>query len=148
MQPKKPRDWFSAPKVLVVAMMVGGVVVLLSRWNPADDFEPVNVVAPQQLSAVAQDGKLLFEANCAACHGEIGGGTNQGPPLVHDIYNPGHHADYAFVLAARNGVRAHHWPFGNMPPQPQVTEDQAGAIVQYVRALQQANGIVSRPHQM
>jgi len=46
------------------------------------------------------------------------------------------------VLAARNGVRAHHWPFGNMPPVEQrLTDGELGAIVAYVRELQRANGI-------
>ena len=44
------------------------------------------------------------------------GHDGAGPPLVHKIYQPGHRSDMAFVLAAQNGVRAHHWPFGNRPP--------------------------------
>jgi mono/diheme cytochrome c family protein len=48
----------------------------------------------------------------------------------------------AFVLAARNGVRAHHWPFGDMPPvEERLTDGELGAIVAYVRELQRANGI-------
>ena len=48
----------------------------------------------------------------------------------------------AFVLAARNGVRAHHWPFGNMPPVEQpLTDGELAAIIAYVRELQRANGI-------
>lgn len=84
---------------------------------------------------------VLFERNCAECHGENAAGSENGPPLVHKIYEPGHHGDAAFYLAARNGVRAHHWNFGNMPPRPDVTEPQIAAIVAYVRELQQANGI-------
>lgn len=67
---------------------------------------------------------------------------------MHDIYNPGHHADEAFFLAARNGVRQHHWPYGNMAPLPRVGETELRAIVQYVRELQAANGIGFRPHNM
>ena len=48
----------------------------------------------------------------------------------------------AFVLAARNGVRAHHWPFGDMPPVGQpLTDGELAAIIAYVRELQRANGI-------
>jgi mono/diheme cytochrome c family protein len=96
----------------------------------------------------AEAGKAAFDANCSSCHGANGAGTDKGPPLIHDIYNPGHHADAAFVLAARKGVRRHHWPFGDMPPQPQVTDSQISAIIQYVRELQAANGISYRPHRM
>ena len=51
-------------------------------------------------------------------------------------------AGLAFVLAARNGVRAHHWPFGDMPPVGQpLTDGELAAIIAYVRELQRANGI-------
>ena len=71
-----------------------------------------------------------------------------GPPLVHVLYNPGHHTNQAFFLAVKIGVRSHHWNFGDMPPQPQVSEEQLAAIVSYVRALQEANGISYPPHGM
>src|SRR3990167_3081960 len=101
-----------------------------------------------RLSAAATGGRTAFDANCAACHGVNAAGTDKGPPLIHDIYNPGHHADEAFILAAKLGVRSHHWRFGNMPPLPQVTEAELAAIVRYVREVQAANGINYRPHSM
>lgn len=57
------------------------------------------------------------------------------------IYEPGHHADGAFFLAAARGVRQHHWSFGDMPAVPDVTPQEVAAIIAYVRALQRANGI-------
>jgi mono/diheme cytochrome c family protein len=65
---------------------------------------------PQQ-----EGGRALFETNCAVCHGENAAGSDQGPTLVHRIYEPSHHGDMAIMLAARQGVRAHHWLFGNTP---------------------------------
>jgi hypothetical protein len=47
----------------------------------------------------------------------------------------------AFVLAAAQGVRAHHWGFGNMPAIEGVTNEDVVQITAYVRALQRANGI-------
>ena len=138
------------PKFLVVGFFAAGLVVFawqFFRPNNTSGAHTVNVKVPE-LSALAAKGKALFDANCAACHGSKASGTDKGPPLVHDIYNPGHHSDEAFVLAARLGVRQHHWPYGNMPPQPQVSEDQIAAIVRYVRELQLANGIGYRPHAM
>ncbi len=108
----------------------------------------VDVTVPEHLSPVAMAGKAVFDDNCAACHGANASGSDRGPPLVHDIYNPGHHADMAFVLAARQGVRAHHWQFGNMPPQPGVSQKEVETVVRYVRELQRANGITARPHSM
>jgi hypothetical protein len=51
------------------------------------------------------------------------------------------------VLAAHNGVRAHHWRSGNMPPQPLVSELEVKAIVRYVRELQKATGSITAPPQ-
>ena len=68
-----------------------------------------------------QAGETTFNANCAACHGKQAAGTDHGPPLVHKIYEPHHHGDQAFQRAAANGVRAHHWEFGNMPKIEGVT---------------------------
>ena len=96
---------------------------------------------PDDLSPVAQAGQEAFQVQCAECHGPAAGGTDKGPPLVHKWYHPGHHADAAFVLAAKRGVPQHHWNFGNMPPQPQVGDRSLQQIIAYVRELQQANGI-------
>lgn len=86
-------------------------------------------------------GKLTFDQFCAGCHGINGVGTDQGPPFLSRIYHPGHHADGAFFLAPRKGVRAHHWKFGDMPPVEGITDKQIEMIVSYVRALQKANGV-------
>lgn len=93
----------------------------------------------------AATGKKLFDRHCAACHGTdlkgVDKGDKKGPPLLHKIYEPSHHGDAAFQLAARNGVRAHHWPFGDMAPVPQVTPDDVAHITAYVRAEQRKVGI-------
>jgi len=101
-----------------------------------------NVTVPDDLPEEARIGQRVFEAKCAECHGENAAGRNgAGPPLVHRIYEPSHHGDAAFLLAARNGVRAHHWEFGNMPPVDGITKAEIGYVTRYVRELQEANGI-------
>ncbi|MFH1340596.1 MAG: cytochrome c [Pseudomonadota bacterium] len=138
------------PKCLVLTALVAGLGVLVWQLvgsNGTSKTITVDVKVPD-LSAIGITGRAAFEANCAACHGLEAAGTDKGPPLVHDIYNPGHHSDGVFFLAARLGVRQHHWSYGDMPPQRQVTEPQVAAIVQYVRELQVANGIGYRPHRM
>jgi mono/diheme cytochrome c family protein len=135
--------------LLVAAVTVlGGLGWFLLGHQASDEGgRSVEVVVPQ-LTDVAARGRIAFEQNCASCHGINAGGTQQGPPLVHPIYNPGHHADGAFFLAAKSGVRQHHWNFGNMPPQPQVSDAQIAAITRYVRELQAANGIIEKLHPM
>ncbi len=86
-------------------------------------------------------GKTLYEKNCASCHGIALNGSDKGPPLLHRIYEPSHHADIAFQLAVKNGVRAHHWQFGDMAPVPQVTADDVAHITAHVRAAQRKVGI-------
>ncbi|MCB1383720.1 MAG: cytochrome c [Notoacmeibacter sp.] len=109
---------------------------------PAAGQDVVMVSVPATLSPAATTGREAFNANCAACHGINGAGNDgHGPPLIHRIYEPNHHGDDSFRLAALHGVRAHHWPFGNMPAQPQVSPGEIETIIAYVREVQQANGI-------
>jgi hypothetical protein len=68
-------------------------------------------------------------------------GTSTGPPFIHPFYVPGHHGDDAFVSAALNGVIAHHWQFGDMPPVQGITEPEVREIVAYVRWVQAQQGI-------
>jgi len=113
------------------------------------DLPPVSRgVNMPQLSPQAVQGQRVFDANCAQCHGQYGLGTDKGPPLLNAIYNPGHHPDEAFVRAVRQGVRQHHWRFGNMAALPEVNEDDVLRIVRYVRELQEANGIKYEAHSM
>ncbi|MGB0909735.1 MAG: c-type cytochrome [Nitrospirales bacterium] len=86
-------------------------------------------------------GEGQFNTNCARCHGPQGTGTDQGPPLVHKIYEPNHHADFAFQRAAAQGVRAHHWKFGNMPKIEGISPEEVTEVIRYVRWLQQQAGI-------
>ena len=102
----------------------------------------VEVAIPLALTSDAEIGKRAFEAKCAACHGVNAVGQNGvAPPLVHRIYEPNHHSDMAFVLAAKNGVRSHHWNFGDMPPVKGLTDADVKHIARYIRELQKENGI-------
>jgi mono/diheme cytochrome c family protein len=80
-----------------------------------DSSQPKSAVGGATVPVELQPGESRFQAHCSACHGPQGTGTQQGPPLVHKIYEPNHHGDAAFQRAAASGVKAHHWEFGNMP---------------------------------
>ncbi len=88
-----------------------------------------------------EKGRQQFEANCATCHGMGAVGTNSGPPLVHRLYVPGHHNDDSIRRAVRNGVPAHHWLFGDMPPIVGVSDEELEQIILYIRERQRAGGI-------
>lgn len=126
---------------------IGLIAALAAGWYAlsGDSGEPAptgsDAIVVPVLTTEQETGRILFDANCAACHGSNASGSDQGPPLIHRIYEPSHHGDMAFVLAARQGVRAHHWRFGNMPAIESVTEGEVVHITAYIRALQRANGI-------
>jgi mono/diheme cytochrome c family protein len=106
----------------------------------------VMVLVSGKAFAVGQEGlfskgEALYNKNCSRCHGLKGAGTDKGPPLVHDIYKPSHHGDMAFHLAVMNGVRAHHWRFGDMPKIEGVGMAEAGMITKYIRSIQREAGI-------
>ncbi len=137
-------------KIILLVVVVGAVLVGLA-WrflaSGSDDHSAHAGAALAQvkiptLSAVATEGEVVFDANCAVCHGQNGAGVDgAGPPLVHIIYEPNHHADITFYMAVKQGVRAHHWRFGDMPPVQGVGEGEVTKIIAYIRELQRANGI-------
>lgn len=127
---KTPRTiWIS----LVVLMLSAAPACSQSETQPKGAAGP----APAEL----RGGEQKFTANCSACHGAGGVGTTQGPPLVHKVYEPNHHGDAAFQRAAANGVKAHHWQFGDMPKIDAVKPEDVDQIVKYVRWLQKQAGI-------
>ncbi|MDH5429175.1 MAG: cytochrome c [Nitrospirota bacterium] len=97
--------------------------------------------ADKSLPIELEEGEIKFNNFCSRCHGTQGKGTNNGPPLVHKIYEPNHHADFAFQRAAAQGVKAHHWKFGNMPKIDGVLPEDVLQIIGYVRWLQRQAGI-------
>jgi cytochrome c len=88
-----------------------------------------------------QKGEAAFNINCARCHGDSGRGTDQGPTFLNRVYHPNHHGDQAFYRAAMQGVRAHHWKFGDMPPVEGMTKDLMVEVISYIRWLQREAGI-------
>ena len=128
-------------RVMRVRMSVLVLTAALVAMVSCDSSQPKPAVGGGTLPAELQAGEAKFNANCSACHGPKGVGTQQGPPLVHKIYEPNHHGDAAFQMAAANGVRAHHWEFGNMPKIETVTPTDVDQIIQYVRWLQRQAGI-------
>lgn len=129
--------------------VVGIGIVYLSTDVAKDDVgnstktvsRMVDVVLPE-LNDLEQQGEVNFIKYCSTCHGIAGSGQKGvAPPLIHKIYEPSHHSDISFRFAAERGVRAHHWPFGNMPPVENITLPEIQNITLYIRSVQRANGI-------
>ncbi len=134
------------PAFVIVLVWGLGLFVYRSQPSTAEmpaeikSAEKVEVVLPR-LSAQAAKGEKVFYEHCAVCHGVNAVGTAKGPPLIHKIYETSHHGDISFERAVKFGVRQHHWPFGDMPPQPKVTEEDTALVIRFIRDLQEANGI-------
>ena len=130
-------------RALVIATFLAAGLLGAGYWwmGRSDSPQPLAEIRMPQLSETARRGRIAFVQNCAACHGPVADGTESGPPLIHPVYEPGHHGDMAFLLAARNGVRAHHWRFGDMPPVEGVTDEEVDRITRFIREVQVANGI-------
>lgn len=128
---------------VVVSLVVAALIAASLAWRfmgPETPSGSIDIKMPS-LSPSAQAAQKLYQANCAACHGQNGAGSENGPPLIHKIYEPSHHGDVAFLLAVKTGVRAHHWRFGNMPPVEGVSDEQAKQITAFIREVQRHNGI-------
>ncbi|MFQ5508709.1 MAG: c-type cytochrome [Leptospirillia bacterium] len=124
-------------QILTVGLLTAG----LFAFGCSKSDTPPTGGGMTKAAVAPTDGAGLFTNHCAGCHGEGARGSDQGPPLVHKIYEPSHHPDMAFYRAASAGVRAHHWGFGNMPPIDGVKTGEMTAIISYVRALQRDAGI-------
>jgi mono/diheme cytochrome c family protein len=124
--------FFAVLALVVVVAACGG-----------DDGDPPPSGSGSTPDDLVAEGQGFYEETCAACHGVDLKGTDNGPPFLDAIYEPGHHPDEAFYAAVENGVQPHHWNFGPMPPQTEVSRDEVEAIVAYVRAEQRDAGIYS-----
>ncbi|HKI68318.1 MAG TPA: cytochrome c [Verrucomicrobiae bacterium] len=136
------------PALLVLAVLVGGAVIFVRQTVDYGDAMPGGKIKIPEFTEDAKLGAVVFKRNCAACHGQNAAGGPGGPPLIHQIYNPGHHSDDAIRFAIRRGAPQHHWRFGNMPAQPQVSASDIENVIRYVRELQRANGIHYQMHKM
>lgn len=134
----------------IAVALVGAYAFLRSPVSGSDE-QPLSAAGaePTMVSINVPDvegnaaiGKQFFQKTCAVCHGENAAGKEgSGPPLIHVIYEPSHHADETFQRAVAMGVRSHHWRFGDMPKIQGLTRGDVSMIIAYIREVQRANGI-------
>ena len=128
----------------IVKLILLGLVVSFLTGCEKPDSETVRqrLHLPQSgFVANIEQGKNLYKENCATCHGVHADGSTQGPPLVHKLYRSGHHADLTIHWAVKDGVKQHHWHFGDMPSIPGLSPDDVGHIIVYIRKQQRLAGI-------
>ena len=127
-------------------LLLGVIValVLAACGSSTDGDQGGTGIRPQDPPLVSL-GADLFQASCAGCHGTDVRGTENGPSLLSQVYEPNHHADISFLLAVERGSPAHHWRFGDMPAIDGLGQDDVEAIVAFVRETQRIEGFEPYP---
>lgn len=90
-------------------------------------------------------GAQVYARSCAQCHGADLRGTTRGPSQFSEVYEPGHHPDASYRSAIVNGVAAHHWAFGDMPPVEGLDGTEIDAVIAYIRGRQTDHGFEAYP---
>lgn len=90
--------------------------------------------------AAVEEGRALYKAHCAACHGESGKGDGPGAGVFKPP--PRDHTDKAYMSTLTDKQMADVIKMGGavrgkplMPSHPQFKEAQLQALVAYVRSL-------------
>lgn len=115
-------------------LVMAGALLLMVGCG--DDTSPV---------AEPSGGEALYIRSCASCHGSDLRGTDTGPSHLSMVYEPGHHPDASFEAAIRQGVRQHHWDFGDMAPVEGLAPAEIRAIIEHIRSVQEAEGFEPYP---
>jgi mono/diheme cytochrome c family protein len=147
------RQWVKDMKKLMVPMIIAGavlaVVALVALGGTSSPRDPMT--GENEFNIAVQDpdlvteGDALYRESCAACHGLDLQGTGVGPSFLSVVYQPGHHSDDSFRLAALNGVPTHHWKFGDMAPVPALSAEDMTRIIAFVRENQRIEGFEAYP---
>ena len=108
-----------------------GIGLLITGGAYAGATAALAATKPTSVSTTltAEDGKKLFQANCATCHGLNLEGTTEGPSL----YGVGELSAYFQLSTGRMPLQAQ----SPQAPQkePQFTEDQIAAMAAYIQSI-------------
>ncbi len=119
---------------LAVVLVFAAVTVVACADNTAEQAEPAGA------SSTGDLGAEVYANSCASCHGVDLRGTDRGPSQLSIVYEPNHHTDDSYRSAITNGVRQHHWSFGDMPPVEGLNKEEIEAVIQFIRSEQQRQG--------
>lgn len=120
-------------RVLVCAVLLAGSVACFAKdfsgWMkkvPAKDHARVNPYAGQAAAIAA--GAVLFQENCAKCHGDHAEGRPGRPSLRGEDVQRATDGDLAWIL--KNGQM-----FKGMPSWAGLPEQERWQLVTYLRSL-------------
>ena len=122
----------------IVLLLLG--LLLLGAWTGAEaQVSPRPRPAGVTDSSIAR-GRELFHgsANCAACHGVEGRGTDEGPALTGALWFHGPGTYAWLVEQIKQGIPAHHtWTGKPMPMRgwSYMPDDDVRAVAAYVCSI-------------
>lgn len=140
-----------SPSALIaaIAAMSAGIWLVVGAplpWRSANDDLRENL--PPHDARVVAEGKALYAANCATCHGERGEGRegwrsqnpdSTYPPPPHDSTgHTWHHGDGALYRIIRDGGKIYESPGfkSNMPAWgDRLSSDEIRAVITYLKTL-------------
>ena len=88
----------------------------------------------ESLGASAEKGAAIFNQNCAMCHYPDQTETKIGPGLK-GLFKKDHMPKSGWKVSNDNVRRQLKTPYANMPPFPDMAEDEIQAIISYLRSL-------------
>lgn len=145
-RPLKANNSSQGPTVRRQYLLLAVILaLLLAACGSSTDSDAGDTGIARQDPQLVSLGADIFQASCALCHGTDVRGTENGPSLLSQVYEPNHHADISFLLAVQRGSPAHHWRFGDMPAIEALTQDDVEAIVAFVRETQRTKGFEPYP---
>ena len=125
---------------LPLAVLAGLLLAHGSKpWPvPKEERERQNPVASNGDSL--KEGKVLYEANCAVCHGEKGDGKGPGAKAL--PVKPENFTDAKMMEAMTDGELFYKLSEGRMPMpgfKSKLAEEQRWQVINYVRTLAKKN---------
>ena len=138
--------------LLLIAIAALGFAVACSSGDPDDhrrkeekhEAREHGSRASHGSKAVLEQGRVLYKANCAACHGETGKGDGPGAGVLKPP--PRDHTDRAYMRTLTDKQVADIIKMGGaikgkplMPSHPQFKEAELAALVAYVRSLSESD---------
>jgi uncharacterized membrane protein len=88
----------------------------------------------ESLGALAENGAVTFDQSCALCHYSDQTETKVGPGLK-GLYKKDRMAQSGWKVTDDNVRRQLKTPYADMPPFPDLTEEEKQAIIAYLRSL-------------
>jgi mono/diheme cytochrome c family protein len=122
---KSRLPWLALTVLLPITILAEADGKWLHRV-PDEDHARTNPLHGQPQAEAA--GKVLFQENCAKCHGVEANGLHNRPSLRSERIHNASDGDLAWML--KNGN-----PYKGMPPWSSLPEQQRWQIIAYLRTL-------------